>query len=229
MLLGSSSFPLCIGVAILKQLRNLLLNSDFNECILLFSELPEINIAKCVTDSIDMFCWTPNSCLYREHSLSTSSKEILVQDHDLEMSHVDLYIMKAELCPRISGSDVVKLYEAKSSKLILIDIRPASEFSQSFIIQSKNIPYENINFIKLFQYSQNQLINSNINDNDSTSMLINYLQQNKHLLKIIASSSCKINNVVELSNTLVRLKFSKICILHNGVECLKSTNIYSFN
>ena len=52
LLLGSSSYPLCIGVSILKQLRNLLLNSDFNECILLFSELPEINIAKCVSDSV---------------------------------------------------------------------------------------------------------------------------------------------------------------------------------
>lgn len=40
LLLGGSSFPLCIGVAILTQLKNLLLKADFNECILLFSELP---------------------------------------------------------------------------------------------------------------------------------------------------------------------------------------------
>jgi len=40
LLLGGSSFPLCIGVAILTQLKSLLLKADFNECILLFSELP---------------------------------------------------------------------------------------------------------------------------------------------------------------------------------------------
>ena len=40
LLLGGSSFPLCIGVAILAQLKPLLLKADFNECILLFSELP---------------------------------------------------------------------------------------------------------------------------------------------------------------------------------------------
>lgn len=42
LLLGFSSFPLCIGIAILAQLKSLLLKADFNECILLFSELPGI-------------------------------------------------------------------------------------------------------------------------------------------------------------------------------------------
>ena len=38
--LGNSSFPLCIGVAILQQLRDQLLSFGFNECILLFSDMP---------------------------------------------------------------------------------------------------------------------------------------------------------------------------------------------
>jgi hypothetical protein len=65
---GSSAFPLCIGAAILQQLRLILLASDFNECILLFSELPEINIARCVADAIAIYAHTPASCLYRHHS-----------------------------------------------------------------------------------------------------------------------------------------------------------------
>lgn len=40
LLLGNSSFPFCIGVAILQQLRDRLLANGFNECILLFSDLP---------------------------------------------------------------------------------------------------------------------------------------------------------------------------------------------
>uniref|UniRef100_A0A0V0G8R9 Putative tbc domain-containing protein n=1 Tax=Triatoma dimidiata TaxID=72491 RepID=A0A0V0G8R9_TRIDM len=52
LILGDASYPLYIGLSILQQLRNVLLNSGFNECILLFSDLPEINIEKCVTDSI---------------------------------------------------------------------------------------------------------------------------------------------------------------------------------
>lgn len=40
LLLGDSSYPLFIGLAVLHQLRDTLLSSGFNECILLFSDLP---------------------------------------------------------------------------------------------------------------------------------------------------------------------------------------------
>lgn len=40
LLLGDSSYPLFIGLAVLQQLRDTLLSSGFNECILLFSDLP---------------------------------------------------------------------------------------------------------------------------------------------------------------------------------------------
>ena len=43
---GNSSFPLFVGIAILKQLREQLLSFGFNECILLFSDMPEIDIAQ---------------------------------------------------------------------------------------------------------------------------------------------------------------------------------------
>ena len=43
---GNSSFPLFVGVAILRQLREQLLSFGFNECILLFSDMPEIDIAQ---------------------------------------------------------------------------------------------------------------------------------------------------------------------------------------
>lgn len=45
LLLGNSSFPFCIGVAILQQLRDRLLANGFNECILLFSDLPGENMS----------------------------------------------------------------------------------------------------------------------------------------------------------------------------------------
>lgn len=40
LLLGDASFPLYVGLAILQQHRDTLLSSGFNECILLFSDLP---------------------------------------------------------------------------------------------------------------------------------------------------------------------------------------------
>ena len=42
LLLGNTSFPLFAGLGILIQLRSELLNSGFNECIMMFSDLPGI-------------------------------------------------------------------------------------------------------------------------------------------------------------------------------------------
>lgn len=66
LLLGNASFPLCVGLAVLQQLRDTLLESGFNECILLFSDMPEIDMERCVKDSIDIFCSTPASVTYRQ-------------------------------------------------------------------------------------------------------------------------------------------------------------------
>lgn len=72
LLLGDSSFPLLVGLAILKQLRDSLLMSGFNECILLFSDLPEIDIELCVKDSMTMYQNTPVSITYRKHQYNTT-------------------------------------------------------------------------------------------------------------------------------------------------------------
>lgn len=61
LLLGNSSFPFCIGVAILQQLRDRLLANGFNECILLFSDLPGENMSwflhlcKCCVFPLSLF------------------------------------------------------------------------------------------------------------------------------------------------------------------------------
>ncbi|RWS00830.1 TBC domain-containing protein kinase-like protein, partial [Dinothrombium tinctorium] len=65
LLLGSESFPLYIGLAILMQLRDQLLGYTFNDCILIFSDLPEISIERCVKDAIKLFCATPKSATAR--------------------------------------------------------------------------------------------------------------------------------------------------------------------
>lgn len=72
LLLGDSSFPLMVGLAILKQLRDSLLMSGFNECILLFSDLPEIDIELCVKDSMTLYQNTPSSITYRKHQFDQS-------------------------------------------------------------------------------------------------------------------------------------------------------------
>ena len=55
LLLGNSSFPLCVALSILFRLRDRLLTAEFNDCILLFSDLPAIDIELCVKDSIQVW------------------------------------------------------------------------------------------------------------------------------------------------------------------------------
>uniref|UniRef100_A0A8C4R862 TBC domain-containing protein kinase-like protein n=1 Tax=Eptatretus burgeri TaxID=7764 RepID=A0A8C4R862_EPTBU len=75
LLLGNHSFPLCVGVAILQQLRARLLASAFNDCILLFSDLPEVDIERCVRDSTSLFCCTPRSATFRQHACPPRSPQ----------------------------------------------------------------------------------------------------------------------------------------------------------
>uniref|UniRef100_A0A3B1KB17 TBC domain-containing protein kinase-like protein n=1 Tax=Astyanax mexicanus TaxID=7994 RepID=A0A3B1KB17_ASTMX len=129
LLLGNSSFPFCIGVAILQQLRDRLLANGFNECILLFSDLPEIDIERCVRESINLFCWTPKSATYRQHaqppklagdsssssfgksSAFYSSEYQDLPNTDLAREPLKLSELKAEVSPRISAEDLIDLCE----------------------------------------------------------------------------------------------------------------------
>lgn len=67
LLLGDSSYPLFIGISILQQLKATLLSSCFNDCILLFSDLPDIVMETCVVASQKMYQSTSKSVAWRKH------------------------------------------------------------------------------------------------------------------------------------------------------------------
>uniref|UniRef100_A0A8C0GZJ4 TBC domain-containing protein kinase-like protein n=1 Tax=Chelonoidis abingdonii TaxID=106734 RepID=A0A8C0GZJ4_CHEAB len=166
LLLGNSSFPFCIGVAILQQLRDRLLANGFNECILLFSDLPEIDIERCVRESVNLFCWTPKSATYRQHaqppkqasdgSGSRGSMSYFIFLSLKSRDSIQLNDLKAEVSPRISAEDLIDLCEltgpshfktptkkTKSSKpkLLVVDIRNSEDFNRGHISGSINIPF----------------------------------------------------------------------------------------
>lgn len=92
LLLGDSSFPLMVGLAILKQLRDSLLTSGFNECILLFSDLPEIDIELCVKDSTTMYERTPASITYRKYQFDQS--KVRIRSNTLYPNTMKQFILK---------------------------------------------------------------------------------------------------------------------------------------
>jgi TBC domain-containing protein kinase-like protein len=75
---GDSSYPLFIGISILKQLKTTLMESGFNECILLFSDLPNIEIETCVIDSQKYYEKTPSSICHRNFVYRSQELDIFV-------------------------------------------------------------------------------------------------------------------------------------------------------
>ena len=68
LIVGKSSFPLFFAVAIIHQLREKVLTLDFNSCILLFSNMPIIDIQQCVDNAQSMMHCTPLSLTFLKYT-----------------------------------------------------------------------------------------------------------------------------------------------------------------
>ncbi|KAL4235012.1 hypothetical protein ACF0H5_006650 [Mactra antiquata] len=238
LLLGNSSFPLYIGVAILKQFHDRLLSFGFNECILLFSDMPVIDLQQCVKDAIQIFCNTPKSATYRQHAKQTPKKNetrpnvsYYSRDYnekpsnELSMEPLTLDELRSEKCPRISAEDLLELGEfignantrSPTKKrgngkplLLVIDVRGPDEFKRGMIPGSVNIPFQSA-------FSpEGDLV---------TCPAVTTLKQSKSLVKVVVGSRGR--NASNFANELVRLDYTRVCTLHNGIDVLRHTGILS--
>ena len=147
-----------MALAILQQLRARLLDAEFNDCILLFSDLPAIDIEECVNDSIRIFCATPKSLTYRKCGVVGKCDQPQQQSghSDLSLSSLTVEMQKADIVPRISGEELLALLglramkdesekffvQPQKAKAVAIDVRPKSEFQKGSITDI-NIPAQN--------------------------------------------------------------------------------------
>ncbi|XP_071951591.1 TBC domain-containing protein kinase-like protein isoform X2 [Antedon mediterranea] len=240
LLLGNSSFPLCIGVAILQQLRSGLLASGFNECILLFSDMPEIDIERCVKESIRVFCGIPKSAAYRQHAHpprghATDSAYSQIKPvsyystdcHDVPRSELSrdamtLQDLKSEKSPRISAEDLLELCglrgmisrsptkKTKSGKpmILIVDVRSSEDFARGQIPGSYNVPFD-----QAFS-PEGDLVQC---------PAVTALNMQKGRVIVIVGNRGK--NASNFATQLVRLNFPKVCVMHGGIDCLKTSGI----
>ncbi|XP_077575357.1 TBC domain-containing protein kinase-like protein [Stigmatopora nigra] len=233
LLLGNSSFPLCIGMAILQQLRDRLLANGFNECILLFSDLPEIDIERCVRESINFFFRTPKSATYRQHGQppkataengfgkTTTYYSSDYQDFpktDLSRDPLVLVDLKAEVSPRISAEDFISLCEMSDTTnnstkgnrqmIIAVDIRSTEDFNRGHMSGSVNIP-----FSTAFG-ADNEALQCPASGS---------LQAYKGRIVVIIGHAVKSASV--FAAHLVKVKFPRVCILDGGINKLKPTGL----
>lgn len=146
LLLCDSSFPLHIGLSVLTQLRARLLSSGFNECILLFSDLPEVDIEHSIVLSLATYKSTPRSITERNYQSDCRTK-IQSLTTPLEIgSGVALRDIQRERCPRISAADLLDLIRTAPYNLLMIDIRNPVEFGRASVMNSVNIPFSMVKF-----------------------------------------------------------------------------------
>lgn len=118
LILGDNSYPLYIGISVLMQLKTTLLQSGFNECILLFSDLPDIVMETCVIESQRMYLCTPKSISFRKYVLRVDKKL-----DPLDINNIELSELQNEVCPRISANDLLKLILNEPEGVAVIDLR----------------------------------------------------------------------------------------------------------
>ncbi|CDW57343.1 Pkinase and Rhodanese and RabGAP-TBC domain conta ining protein [Trichuris trichiura] len=154
LLVSGNCFPICIGVAILSQMRRLLLQSGFNECILLFSDIPEVNLENCLKEAVSAYRVIPKSLMYnRPLSAVLSNSASWIDDYVLkvggELGMQMEQISKDEdrengLFPEICADELIYYLDrpdANSGAFLLIDVRSEEEYARKTFPQSRNVPY----------------------------------------------------------------------------------------
>ncbi|XP_057318808.1 TBC domain-containing protein kinase-like protein [Microplitis mediator] len=197
LLLGDSSFPLMVGLAILKQLRDSLLTSGFNECILLFSDLPEIDIELCVKDSMDMYNNTPTSITYRKYQYDQSKANNWKEPEN-----------GTENMPRISIDDFMYYYDNKRDKLIVVDIRNNIQYERGAVKGSINIPFTSV-----------QLSHTSIETLGSQAKILIDHENNNRVVVIIGPHD---QNNALFAEFLIKCNIAGVCSLQDGIYALRS-------
>ncbi|XP_076446642.1 TBC domain-containing protein kinase-like protein [Babylonia areolata] len=240
LLLGNSSFPLCIGVAILQQLRDRLLSFGFNECILLFSDMPEIDIERCVQDSIKIFCNTPKSATFRQHNVHSKGRgkggveerpavSYYSRDYhhqpqnELSMEAMSIEDLKSEKCPRISAEDLVELGELSGPAPSRSPTKKRHNSKPMILMVDVRAPEEfrkgmlpgsiNIPFMTAFSPE------GDLAPCPAVSTL------NARRSQVIVVIGSRGRNASNFANQLVRLNYKHVCVLHKGIDVLKPTGL----
>ncbi|CAL4121554.1 unnamed protein product [Meganyctiphanes norvegica] len=219
LLLGSPALPLCVGVSILKQLKDRLLQFGFNECILLFSDMPDIDMERVVKDAVQVFCSTPASVPYRQFERppptskpDSPTRQITEANKELMMDALTPVQLKMEKVPRICGADVLELLAhrraGKKPKLIVVDVRTPEDFLRGTLVDAINLPIDS-SFTpegKLVACSQTEILNSF-----------------KGKIIVVMGSRNYQDQVVKFAESLLTLRFPRVATLHNGVEVFRSS------
>ncbi|GMT34963.1 hypothetical protein PFISCL1PPCAC_26260, partial [Pristionchus fissidentatus] len=130
LLRAETSFPLFVGVSVLLQLRPSLIGASFNDVILLFSDLPDLQIDRILSDTADLYKRVPRSCVHLAQR----------REEGHTMTEYTAAKLKSFCCPRLSREDLRSLVHTQ--QVAVIDVRSPPEFHRGSIVRSVN--YSNV-------------------------------------------------------------------------------------
>ena len=254
LLLGSSMLPLCIGVAILQQFREQLLSFGFNECILLFSDMPDIDIERCVKDSIKLFNHTPPSASLRKQDNPENRMKAPAEEQFMnlpEKEFLSLAQLKSETCVRISPRDLVRISQlirqtdsypmlsrdhvthkleakdsAKKKKLKNERMKLVDHQNKILVIDLRSEEEYEIGHLP---YSVNIPFAQAISENNEWISSPLTLVVEAHRGRMIMIIGAKGPEPIEFGQFLVSLGYRRVCVMDGSTAILKSLGYLSAN
>ncbi|CAG8640371.1 5304_t:CDS:10, partial [Funneliformis mosseae] len=194
-LVGPPSLPLFTGISILQQLRDLLIKSEFNDCLAFAESFPDVDIEKCIQSALSMCKVTPPSVIYRVHEpfVTPGASHNGIQDPDHNPQRwwevpISIDTKKEELTPRISLKDLVKL----KNHVLVIDTRSELEghFPSSI----------------------------NMNPAHLEQLALTLRQENKKYHVVLAKRG---DSGPQFAANLVYANFSRVAVLTGGIDVMR--------
>ena len=165
------------------------MEAQFNECILLFSDMPAVDIDQVVVGSMEIFTSTPASLTWRQHEAARD------EPGPLDMSPLPINVLKMEKVGRISGAELLSLLEEK--KTVCVDIRTNEEYKVGTLQSSVNVPFD-------------------AGENTACGEMFEAAKSKGQVIAVMGSS--KDNQALIFAERLLSLGYPRVATLHGGVE-----------
>ena len=234
MLLYDSSFPLFIGVAIMLRLKRQLLTFTFNDCILSFSDMPDIDIHDVIKSSIKLHRDTPRSCAFRVFQPEIDVDGVL----GMSSHEIDLVARRNEHVPRISVADICRLSGLSRStmigtvtgeqfeiidaaevmktavldRLFIVDIRSADEYRDGTLPGAHNLAAS-----EAFEEPTEENPFGALKSGHPTAIRL-ITARFKSIIIIAGSTTAAAQSFVF---SLLKLGYPRLCTLHGGFDHLE--------
>eukprot|EP01134_Creolimax_fragrantissima_P003402 CFRG3402T1 len=236
LLVSSSSFPLCFAVAILQQFRSAILSYDFNDCILHFSDMPELNIGWCLATARQIWAETPASVTSRRHDAWEKCEDALRRRELLSLErteHIDgvrenendACLESHSLIHKPSAQIQVQLHwwakppplsELRSNRVPQIHIDDVLKMKQYLIVDVRSD--------WSFQANGHWRASLHLNPAlffDLSEVLLPYQGGN-----IVVMTETDTNAGEQFGYKLVMRGYARVAILRGGMDCLRVEHIF---